>query len=92
MLYQLISVFQIEVQNIEEPGKQALKVLAARLIGRQGGLKRSLRLRDETVTVDLQPLFRSLRAHILLLHFRKHALRFSVQLLPGALLVLLRFS
>jgi len=80
------------VQNIKEPGKQALEVLAVRLIGGQGRLKGSFRLRDETVTVDLQSLFRSLCAHILLLHFRKHALRFSVQLLPCALLVLFRLG
>src|SRR6266853_2878327 len=92
VFHQLIPVFQIEVQNIEEPGKQALEVLFVRLIGGQGRLKGSFRLRDETVTVYLQSLFRSLCAHILLLHFRKHALRFSVQLLPCALLVLFRFG
>ena len=91
MLHQFISVFQIEVQNIEEPGKQALEVLFVRLVSRQGRLKGSFRLRDEAVAVDLQPLFRILGAHVLLLHFRKHALRFSVQLLPRSLLVLLRF-
>src|ERR1700730_536839 len=92
VLHQLISVFQIQVQHIEKPGKQALEILAVRLIGRQGRLKGRFRLWDEAVSVDLQPLFRSLRAHILLLHFRKDALRFSVELLPCALLVLFRFS
>jgi len=69
VLYQLIPVFQIQVQHIEEPGKQTFEILPIRLISRQGGAKGSFRLRDEAVTVDFQPLFRSFRTNVLLLDF-----------------------
>src|SRR5690348_3409047 len=56
MIEQCLLVFEIEIEDIHEGGKQRLEILTIGLICGQACLDRRLRLRNQTVAINQQLL------------------------------------
>src|SRR5215467_13947443 len=69
MISEFPLVLEIQVQGIEERGKQCLKVLAIRLIGSQCRSEGRGSLRNQSLFINLQLLGRRLRGYELLPDF-----------------------